>query len=296
MANVPITSLPQAETVAKTDQLIVQRSGSTQRATLAKILADLGVVNPDTAQDDVLRLTTQDGAAAHNCVYRGKALGTSVTSEQWAAIKAGTFKDLYLGDYWSIGGMDYIIAAFDYWYKCGDTACNTHHAVVVPSGQLYTYKFNPTNTTDGGYVGSDLYKNGLTQAKTTFNTAFGSAHILNHREYLVNAVTNSKPTGSDWYDSTVDLMNENMVYGGRQFSPMPDGTDPWNTCRNYTIDKSQLPLFRLAPWMSFVRDQWCWLRDVASAAKFARCYGTGNADCYDANNASGVWPAAGLIG
>ena len=241
-------------------------------------------------------LSIEDNAATHNMVYRGKALGTSVTSEQWAAIKAGTFKDLYLGDYWSIGRMDYIIAAFDYWYKCGDTACNTHHAVVIPRSQLYTYKFNPTNTTEGGYVGSDLYKNGLTQAKTTFNTAFGSAHILNHREYLVNAVTNGKPTGSDWYDSTVDLMNENMVYGGRQFSPMPDGTDPWNTCRNYTIDKSQLPLFRLAPWMSFVRDQWCWLRDVVSAARFADCSGYGGADCDYASDADGVWPAAGLTG
>lgn len=241
-------------------------------------------------------LSIEDNAATHNMVYRGKALGISVTSEQWAAIKAGTFKDLYLGDYWSIGGMDYIIAAFDYWYKCGDTACNTHHAVVIPRSQLYTYKFNPTNTTEGGYVGSDLYKNGLTQAKTTFNTAFGSAHILNHREYLVNAVTNGKPTGSDWYDSTVDLMNENMVYGGRQFSPMPDGSDPWNTCRNYTIDKSQLPLFRLAPWMSFVRDQWCWLRDVVSAAAFAHCGGYGLAACDHASNAGGVWPAVGLIG
>ena len=241
-------------------------------------------------------LGIEDDAATHNMVYRGKALGTSVTSEQWAAIKAGTFKDLYLGDYWSIGGMDYIIAAFDYWYKCGDMACNTHHAVVIPRSQLYTYKFNPTNTTEGGYVGSDLYKNGLTQAKTTFNTAFGSAHILNHREYLVNAVTNGKPTGFDWYDSTVDLMNENMVYGGRQFSPMPDGSDPWNTCCNYTVDKSQLPLFRLAPWMSFVRDQWCWLRDVVSAAFFACCYGYGFADCYGASNANGVWPAVGLIG
>ena len=241
-------------------------------------------------------LSIEDNAATHNMVYRGKALGGSVTSEQWAAIKAGTFKDIYLGDYWQIGGRDFVVAGFDYWYKCGDTSCNTHHVVIIPRSQLYTYKFNHTNTTEGGYVGSDLYKNGLTQAKEIFNTAFGSAHILNHREFLVNAVTNGKPTGSDWYDSTVELMNENMVYGGRQFSPMPDGTDPWNTCRNYTIDKSQLPLFRLAPWMSFVRDQWCWLRDVVSAAEFAACNGYGYADCTAASNAGGVWPAAGLTG
>lgn len=241
-------------------------------------------------------LSIEDNAATHNMIYRGKNLGSSLTAEQAAAIKAGTFKDIYLGDYWKIGGRDFVVAGFDYWYKCGDTSCNTHHVVIIPRSQLYTYKFNPTNTTEGGYVGSDLYKNGLTQAKEIFNTAFGSSHILNHREFLVNAVTNGKPTGSDWYDSTVELMNENMVYGGRQFSPMPDGTDPWNTCRNYTIDKSQLPLFRLAPWMSFVRDQWCWLRDVVSAASFASCGGDGSASCNNASGAGGVWPAVGLTG
>lgn len=241
-------------------------------------------------------LSIKDNAATHNMVYRGKALGGSVTSEQWAAIKAGTFKDLYLGDYWSIGGMNYIIAAFDYWYKCGDTACYTHHAVVISQSHLYTYKFNPTNTTEGGYVGSDLYKNGLTQAKQMVAAAFGSAHILNHREYLVNAVTNGAPTGTDWYDSTVELMNENMVYGGKQLSPMSDGTDPWNACRNHTIDKSQLPLFWLAPRMEFVRDQGCWLRDIASAARCAISGGYGTSSVGSAGNTYGVWPVFGICG
>ena len=77
---------------------------------------------------------------------------------------------------------------------------------------------------------------------------------------------------------------------------MPDGTDPWNTCHIYTIDKSQLPLFRLAPWMSFVRDQWCWLRDVVSAASFAGVNSDGTASYTLASNAAGVWPAVGLIG
>ena len=238
-------------------------------------------------------LSIEDNAATHNMVYRGKALGGSVTSEQWAAIKAGTFKDLYLGDYWSIGGMDYIIAAFDYWYKCGDTACNTHHAVVIPRSQLYTYKFNPTNTTEGGYVGSDLYKNGLTQAKTTFNSAFGSAHILNHREHLTNAVSNGRPSGGTWYDSTVELPNENMMYGSHIFAPASDGTDIPN---NYTISKSQLPLFRLAPWLSFTRSYWCWLRDVVSAAYFAGAGHYGNCHYNYASYEAGVRPVAGLIG
>lgn len=294
MANVPITSLPHASTVAKTDQLILQ-GNSTQRVMLAKVLSDLNIVNPDMSQDTMLRIMVPDGAGAHNATFRGKNLGGSVTSEQWAAIKAGTFKDLYLGDYWSIGGVDYLIAAFNYWLLCGDTACNTNHLLVVPRNNLYTYKFNPTDTIEGGYVGSDLYKNGLTQAKTTINSAFGSAHILSHRQHLVNAVTNGKPTGSDWYDSTVELMNENMVYGGRQFSPMPDGTDPSATCRNYTIDKSQLPLFHLAPWL-ICNGNWYWLRDVVSAAGFADVSRHGAADCGGAMGAGGVRPVVGLIG
>lgn len=241
-------------------------------------------------------LGIEDNAATHNMVYRGKALGGSVTSEQWAVIKAGTFKDLYLGDYWSIGGVDYLIAAFNYWLSCGDTACTTNHLLVVPRNNMYTAKMNDTNITTGGYVGSDMYKNGLTQAKQFFSDAFGAAHILNHRQYLVNAVTNGAPTGTDWYDSTVELMNENMVYGGRQFSPMPNGaTDPWSTCRNYTIDKSQLPLFHLAPWLICNR-QWYWLRDVVSAAGFAAVGSAGDAGCSSASNARGVRPVVGLIG
>lgn len=241
-------------------------------------------------------LSIEDNAATHNMVYRGKALGTSVTSEQWAAIKAGTFKDLYLGDYWTIGGVDYMIAAFNYWLNCGDTACTANHLLVVPRDNMYTGQMNSTNITTGGYVGSEMYKTGLAQAKTAFNNAFGSAHILNHREYMTNAITNGAPTGTDWYDSTVELMNENMVYGSRQFSPMPNGaTDPWNTCRNYTIGKSQLPLFHLAPWLICNRS-WYWLRDVVSAANFAYVYSHGYCDCGHASYTSGVRPVAGLIG
>lgn len=284
-----ITELPSlsAKNVNPASNLLPVVAGNqTDRATLNDLLE--GYFNRGA-------LTSGSAAALKNCLPRFKYLGTSVTSEQWAAIQNGTFDGLFLGDYWTINGVDYIIVAFDYWLNTGDTPCTKHHVVVIPRVNLYTYKFNPTNTTEGGYVGSDLYKNGLTQAKTTINSAFGSAHILSHRQYLMNAVTNGKPTGSDWYDSTVELMNENMVYGGRQFSPMPDGTDPWNTCRNYTIDKSQLPLFHLAPWLIRNR-QWYWLRDVVSAAGFADVDSLGSADCYSASHAGGVRPVVGLIG
>ena len=238
-------------------------------------------------------VSIMDNAATHNMIYRGKNLGSSLTAEQAAAIKAGTFKDIYLGDYWQIGGVDYLAAGFDYWYQCGDTACTTHHVVIIPRNHLYTYRMNASNTTEGGYVGSDMYKNGLTQAKATFNSAFGSAHILNHREHLTNAVSNGRPSGGTWYDSTVELPNENMMYGSHIFAPASDGT---NVPNNYTISKSQLPLFRLAPWLSFTRSYWCWLRDVVSAAYFAGATSDGSCSCNLASYEAGVRPVAGLIG
>lgn len=247
----------------------------------------------EEAKETYVPLSGGTNTGTHNMIYRGKNLGSSLTAEQATAIKAGTFKDIYLGDYWQIGGVDYLVAGFDYWYQHGDTACTTHHVVIIPRNHLYTYHMNASNTTEGGYVGSDMYKNGLTQAKATFNSAFGSAHILNHREHLTNAVSNGRPSGGTWYDSTVELPNENMMYGSHIFAPASDGT---NIPNNYTISKSQLPLFRLAPWLSFTSSYWCWLRDVVSAAYFAGAGTSGLCSCFTASAVAGVRPVAGLIG
>ena len=290
IANVPITSLPQASTVTKTDQIILQ-GGSTQRVILSKVLSDLNIVNPDMARDTMLLIMVQDGAAAHNCVYRGKNLGGSLTPAQAAQISAGTFQDLYLGDYWSIGGVNYLIAGFDYWLNTGDTPCTKHHVVVIPQNHLYTAAMNETNTTEGGYVGSQMYKTGLDQAKQTFANAFGAAHILNHREWLVNAVSNGKPSGGAWFDSTVELPNENMMYGSHIFAPASDGS---TIPQNYTVCKAQLPLFQLAPQYSITRSYWCWLRDVVSATLFAGVDCFSGADRLSASAVSGVRPVGGI--
>ena len=226
-------------------------------------------------------------AGFHNSVYRGKYLGTAVTDTQWTAIGNGTFEDLYIGDYWTIGGINYRIAAFDYYYRTGDTSCDTHHVVLVPDVIMYTHVMNDTNITDGAYVGSKMYTEGLTQAKTTINNAFGSAHILNHRQLLCNATANGYESGHAWYDSTVELMTEQNVYGCKIFGNQTNGTG-W--AYNYTIDKSQYPLFTFRPDMISNR-QWFWLRDVASAAYFAVGYSNGFAFADYASYAVGVRPA-----
>ena len=237
-----------------------------------------------------------NNAGAHNAIYRGKSLGSTVTTAQYAAIKAGTFDDLYIGDYWTIGGVNYRIAAFDYYLNSGDTNCTTHHVVIVPDTCLYNaqmhntssggYEGGAANTTTGGYVGSDMYKSNLEQAKTTIKSAF-SGHVLKHRIYLTNAVANGRASGGAWCDSEVDLMCEQMVYGSGIFSPVSDGS---NVPANYRVEKSQLPLFQHEPSRICNRNNW-WLRDVITASRFAYVNAIGLADYGTASNSFGVRPA-----
>lgn len=237
-----------------------------------------------------------NNAGAHNAIYRGKSLGSTVTTAQYAAIKAGTFDDLYIGDYWTIGGVNYRIAAFDYYLNSGDTSCNTHHVVIVPDTCLYNaqmhntssggYEAGAANTTAGGYVGSDMYKSNLEQAKTTIKSAF-SGHVLKHRIYLTNAVANGRASGGAWCDSEVDLMCEQMVYGSGIFSPVSDGS---NVPANYRVEKSQLPLFQHEPSRICNRATW-WLRDVITASYFALVHYYGNANYSYASDSFGVRPA-----
>lgn len=235
----------------------------------------------------ILAQLTYDNAGAHNSIYRGKNLGTTVTEEQWEAISSGTFTDLYIGDYWVIGGVNWRIAAFDYYLNCGDTSFTKHHAVIVPDTCLYNAQMNTTNVTTGAYKGSAMYTANLTQAKSTINSAFGSSHVLSHRIYLSNATSNGRASAGEWTDSTVDLMCEHMVYGSGIFSPVSDGS---NVPNNYRVEKGQLPLFALEPSRICNRATW-WLRDVITAAFFAFVSYYGFADSYSASASNGVRPA-----
>lgn len=240
-----------------------------------------------TSADAVAALIA-DGAGAHNATYRGQNLGAAVTDAQWAAISNGTFKNMYIGDYWTIGGVTWRIAAFDYYLNSGDVACTDHHVVIVPDANLYAAKMNDIDTTEGGYTGTKMYTEGLAQAITTIEAAFGADHILEHRQFLCNAVANGKPSSSSWYDSKVELMTEQNVYGGKIFGVGNDGSIVPSL---QTVDKSQFPLFLHAPSMISTRRRFCWLRDVVSATKFALVTYSGYAETGLATVEGGVRPA-----
>lgn len=253
-----------------------------------KLLVGTTDGNKAIAAEDAL-FAMLDGFAPvelRRVLFRGKNLGTALTAVQKAAIKDGSFKGMFLGDYWSIGGRIWRIVDMDYWYNCGDTAFTSHHLVIMPDEALYNAQMNTTNVTTGGYVGSAMYKSNLANAKTIVNSAFQGS-VLTHREYLCNAVANGRPSGGAWFDSSIELPNEPMMYGHPHFSPTSDGSTVPSI---YTISKTQLALFMVCPRFIVNRSYNQWLRDVVSSASFAGVTAGGLTNCSTASDSGGVRP------
>lgn len=253
-----------------------------------KLLVGTTDGNKAIAAEDAL-FAMLDGFAPvelRRVLFRGKNLGTALTAVQKAAIKDGSFKGMFLGDYWSIGGRIWRIVDMDYWYNCGDTAFTSHHLVIMPDEALYNAQMNTTNVTTGGYVGSEMYKSNLANAKTIVNAAFQGS-VLTHREYLCNAVANGRPSGGAWFDSSIELPNESMMYGHPHFSPTSDGSTVPSI---YTISKTQLALFMVCPKFIVNRSYNQWLRDVVSSANFAVVDGNGSPSYGGASSSYGVRP------
>lgn len=279
LAKMDISQLTQVNTVSASDRILLASGGSNKGITVND--AFWGIL------DAVISVEQRRN------IFRGKNLGTAFTAAQKAEIKAGTFKGFFIGDYWSIGDRIWRIVDINYWLNSGDASCTTPHLVIMPDQSLYSAKMNETNITTGGYVGSQMYTANLANAKTLVNSAFGSANILNHREYLTNAVTNGYPSAGAWYDSTVELPNEIMMYGSLVFTPAGDGSFVPN---RYTIDKTQLALMKMYPRFINPGRYWYWLRDVVSSASFALVGGDGRTSYSSASHSFGVRPVFGLVG
>lgn len=279
MANINIADLDAVSAVASGDALLVRTTAGNKKISVSDAVFAM--------LDPVISVETRRN------LWRGKKLGSAVTSAQYAQISAGTFQGMFLGDYWEIGGRIWRIVDFDYWLGCGDTPCTTHHLVIMPDHTLYNAAMNDTNVTTGAYVGSKMYTTNLTNAKTIINGAFTAAHVLNHREYLQNAATSGYASAAAWFDSTVELPNEIMMYGSYIFTPAGNGTV---IVSRHTINKSQLAGMKASPTLINPHRENQWLRDVISTNHFAFVYLDGAATSDYASKANGVRVVFGLKG
>ena len=222
-----------------------------------------------------------------------------------ANIANGTFKDIFPGDYItkqvSISGtvytVNWVVADCDYWINKGDqnNGMQTHHVVIVPQTPIFNANMNDTNTTEGGYAGSRMYRETIPACATGIVNAFGADHILTFRDLITNTVDNNVAsrgycgwTGASapwevWASVQCNLMTEHMVTGAPHYSS--SGIDDEITTR-------QMSAFRLSERLINYNRQWWWLRNVVSSAYFAGVTGSGSAGASYASYSAGVRPFA----
>jgi len=156
-----------------------------------------------------------DSSEMHRNIFRGKYLGTAVTAAQKAAIADGSFNDLFLGDYWTINGVNWRIADMDYYYEkfyaaeAGELqTTDKHHLVIVSDTALYETFYKDGNTDTTGYAGSALHS--AEAAEAIVNSAFPGM-MLTYNDLLM---TTSQPRFvSAIRECTVEAMSSAMVFG-----------------------------------------------------------------------------------
>ena len=261
----------------------------TEAEFLAQFAPDELVQGVTTLKGQVTAITPVKSAAAHNGIYRGIDLSTKYTIDQVCnMIKAGTFDDLFIGDYFpvtintSLGGTEVVklaLADFDTFFNNGDTALTRHHAVMVPLDCFNrTAHMNPTNDTTGAYFSSVMHTTTLPIYAAALQSALNN-HILTYRSLLTTSMNKDLDSMGgpgwkgasnnwEWKDTMLRLMSEPNVYG-----TVVCGSSLYDVGCNNT----QFALFRLNPGKMVAGlgngggRHWYWLSAVACATTFAHC-------------------------
>ena len=228
----------------------------------------------DDESSDQVRIQHDNTFRGSNLLGSGHFASLDALS---SALAAGDFSDIYIGDYidapFSYGGTSYTarcrVAGIDYYMNYGDGTdmITRHHLAMVPDSTIIA-RMNSTATTDGGYVGSEMYTTTLPALMNALGGASGTpfyGHLLSFRELLSNAIDTTAGTypamhpgvpgwASSWLWYTISgvLMSEQQIYGSTlsASSVFAQG------------NAKQLPLFNLVPEYAFCTPtkgrMYCW--------------------------------------
>jgi hypothetical protein len=210
------------------------------------------------------------------------------------------------GQYQATGSQYVTIAGIDTLMYKGDqgSGIDYHHLVMVP-GQGFggtqhfgRSRMNATNTSAGGYVGSEMnattigavVSSGSTAATASINqqlyAEFGT-HLKTIRALLSNGINTS---GVNRY-GTADGCSNNWAWTSVQAVLLSEiecyGSIVWSSSGYDTGEANkQLPLFAYSESARNNRGAYYWLKDVASAVRFCNSYFGGTSHYSSASNAN----------
>ena len=302
-------------------KLVCVKAGTSAAGNISLASTAEGVLVTDgTVTWQVDSFADGDYSAEHgNGIYRGADITAYFNGGLMSTnIAAGKFVGVHIGDFitksvtlpaitytdkagteqtqaaQTFTNVKWYVAAIDPHIHCGDIETTAHHVLLIPASTLQrNVKMNPTDDTTGAYTGSDMWRVHMPNWANAIKTAFGSGHVLKHRELLANAINATAPSGAGagwvgtasgwaWTDVEVNIPNEQMIYGGRVWGSGFDGGD----------FPRILPLYALK--CRHLGDRiWFWLRAVASALAFALAGDGGDASCLGASTSvsnGGVHP------
>ena len=188
-------------------------------------------------------INLQSNLSGKKSIFRGLYLGDTFTQDQKNAISYGTLDNLFLGDYWTMGGINYRIADFNYWnYGLGGM-----HLVIVPDTCLLTRQMDLNNNSYYSllYYHADIraFLNNIvlpTMIASNFDNCIA--------QYYENLQSNTNKFNE--VEARLELMSESMAYG--------QGILRTDSAPTYSIN--QLALFKVRPeFICCYQDYW--LRD-----------------------------------
>lgn len=250
-------------------------------------------------------------AYSHNMFYRGKDLTDYTNDELHEMVSSGTFRDIYPGDYFdrtmgafsasatgsdnqsvtftrSQGTVRFYVAHLNYLNHTGNTDFgNVNHAILIAN--IGSSKMNATNTTGTGYPSCALAK--ILNSDTVVNAfkgSLGSNYVkTGWKDLLPNSVGTvrgeTKANGWDWVTQNIRLLNEQAVYGKREWSSQFDSG----------ILRDQFAIFRGNKYV-VGRVDW-WLSSVYMSTDFCMVHGDGSANAGSASNSRVVVPLCVFI-
>ena len=247
----------------------------------------------------------------HNKIKDCKNLLQKYTLDELSMmISTGNFDDIYVGDYiememtsdYGTEKVRWLVAGIDYFLHRSNTEITDHHIVLVAEDCFKTqHRMNSTNTTAGGFAGSEMFTTTLPKYNTAITNAFGSSHIITYNNLLSSSMSSTIPSmagnnytgasnGWAWTSTTLCLMSEPQLFGTLSLS---------SSYYDIGINNSQFPLFAQMP--EKIRCEYGFngsinaihrflLSGVASATTFCHCSSDGNAAYTSATASYGLRP------
>ena len=217
-----------------------------------------------------------------------------------AAVASGDYNkyDILPGDYFTgASGYTYIFAGHNplRGTYTGYPITADHAGLIVDTHETAKWNASTSNTTAGGYVGSNLHSYLVNTVLPKVKSDLGGvSHLYAHQKLystavgttLYNRFGSNTGASSSWAwsaDQYIAALSEMQVYGGTVWSS--SGYDTGEA-------DQQLEVFKRFKHTEIFGDEYVWLRDVASAAGACLAASAGTAGDYGASSAFYV---AGLI-